>query len=565
MKELKPRRLRREARRRLLGIAAVVIVYSALTAGLYRMMAAHAQTDSPVIRVTAAGIPPMRDVVLKGGRFLVEGHPFVIKSVGWDPVRPGELPWRRSFVPSELEDDLERIRAAGFNTVRTWAALSPEELVLVGKHRLRVLQGIWVESGGDFASARFRRQTLAQVTRAVEASRWSPAILGYLVMNEPRARAVAHAGIGESRAFLREVVATVRALDPSAPIGYASWPGMEALDDSLLDFVAFNIYSHRPRVVMDEFGIRNYVRMLRETIAGGRPMLISEFGVSVSPGRPLRTPGHGGATELEQAAQLCALESDFLAEGVAGTSVFQWSDGWWKNDSVSADELAHDPMDPEEWFGLVGFQSLSDRRGTPRPALGALRDFQQVLLIEPRDGAVSGQALPISLYGDSRVHIRLQVDDAPAKDVVLRSEPGGWLTGWVAMPPRGAHALRFEIVEEGTGYRRFEHRVIQVGSDYAHLSLTASTPQVRPGQPYALALRCSGPGSADASVLVSAFSEDRPGEDRVLVHTDAKGQARVQLQAPPDPTIITIVAFYANRSTALRSGAWAAVESRRNP
>jgi hypothetical protein len=567
MKEISSLALRREARRRLIGVAAAIALYGALTAGLYRLLAARAQSDAPLVQVVAGATPPAKNVTVRDGGFLVDGQPFVVKAVGWDPVRPGELPWQRKLAPAELESDLARIAAAGFNAVRTWASLSPEELALVAKHRLRVLQGVWVPPDGDFSSPRFRRQALAQVRRAVEGSRWSPAILGYLVMNEPRAPAVARAGLERTRAFLSEVTATVRALDPSAPIGYASWPGVEALDDSLLDFVAFNLYPHRPRVVMQEFGLRNYVRMLRETVARGRPLLISEFGVSVSPGRPLRTPGRGGATEAEQAQRLRELAADFLAAGAAGTSVFQWSDGWWKNNDAAGDELTHDPHDPEEWFGLVRFEGLADRRGRPRPALAALADFQRTVLLEPRDGRLEGSAVRIRLLGAGRV--RMQVGDGPLMPVRLRPlGPGGLHEGWMGAPPPGVHTLRFEIADAAEGPVRVERRVVAVGPERGpRITVTPSRASLRPGETYGVAVRCEGPGAAGRRVIVTAFSEDRTREERVALRTDAQGRASARLRAPEEPTLLTLVAFDGGGgpAEALRAGAWAALECRENP
>jgi exo-beta-1,3-glucanase (GH17 family) len=505
MRVLTPYRMRHATRRRLLGVAACLFLYGGVTALLYRTMAAPGSGATPAVQVMAGTTPPVRNVALRDGSFFVDGERFVIQSVGWDPVRPGELPWTRGFRPEEIESDLTRIQAAGFNTVRTWAPLGSAELALAARHGLHVLQGIWVPPDGDFADADFRRRVLAEVARTVESSRWSPAVLGYLVLNEPRAGAVARAGLDATIAFLREVVATVHALDPSAPVGYASWPGMEALDDPLLDFVAFNIYPHRPRIVMDELGIPGYLTLLERTVAKGRPLVISEFGVSVSPGTAAQVPGRGGASEAEQASALCALDSLFLRCGAAGTSVFQWSDGWWKNHEIEGDENSHDPNDPEEWFGLIQFDGVEDRTGRPRPALAALERFHREVLVASRE-------------------------DAAAPGVTLGRDVGD-------APP--AHAL----------------------------SLSPARLQVPPGGRFEVHVALRGEQVAGRGITIATFAEDHPQEGCVHARTDGAGKAQGRFAAPEAETVLSVVAFENDPAipSAQRAVAWAVVEVRRLP
>jgi glycosyl hydrolase family 2 len=525
------------------GVTTSLLLYAALTAALYRGMAPSA-SGAPSVRYSPLARAPTRDIALRDGLFYLNRRPFFVRAVGWDPTRPGELPWKRQFHREELEADLQRIRSAGFNTVRTWASLGPEELEIVERHGLHVLQGIWVPPDGAFADPAFRRETLATVARAVERSRTSAAILGYLVLNEPRAKAVARSGLPAARSFLRELVTTVRALDPTAPVGYASWPGMEALDDEELDFTAFNIYPHRPRVVMDEFGLGGYVRLLKEQVAGKRPFLVSEFGISVSPGRPVPTPGRGGASEEEQARGLVQLASTFLSAGAAGTSVFQWNDGWWKNNDGPGDELTHDAMDPEEWFGLIRFAELADRRGTPRPALAALSTYQRTLLIEPRDGQVTSARIPVRIDSDGPVSLSVSVDGGPASSVVLSHEDNGFWTASLPRPPGGTrHDYRLELSTGPGTATVVEHRLLRTGAERGvHLSLAPRDVHVSPGSPFTMEVAAVG-GASGMSVSIATFTEDHYNEERISVRLDARGRARVRLRAPREDTLLTVLAF----------------------
>jgi hypothetical protein len=337
--------------------------------------------------------------------------------------------------------------------------------------------------------------------------------------------------------FLREVAAVVRALDPDAPIGFASWPGLEAIDDPLFDFVAFNLYPHRPRVVMDELGLVGYVRLLRETVARGRPLVVSEFGVSVSRGA---VAGRGGATEAEQAREIVQLAETFAQAGVAGTAVFQWSDGWWKNDDADGDEREHDPEDPEEWFGLVRFDGLADRVGSPRPALAALAAYNRAVVVEPRAGRVPPLQVPVRVFAAEDVEVVARVDGREPLALPMR-RVGPWLEGNLPVP---ATPARLDVELELRGARgeagRRVSRLLRVGADDAALALAPARRVVRPGAAFDVEVRRSGPGGGRVSV--AAFTEDRHNEDRHSVALRG-GRARVRFVAPPDETILSIIAF----------------------
>lgn len=560
MREISTGKSRNATARRLVAVLAVLTVYAGLTAALYGQMRDPTVNDDARVTVVHGAEPPQRNLAVRDGWFWVDGQRFAVRSVGWDPVRPGELPWQRAFHQGELEADLRRIREAGFNVVRTWAPLTPEELALVERHGLRVLQGVWVQPDGDFADPEFRRRTLGEVARAVEASRWSPAILGYLVLNEPRATAVATAGLEETRAFLRELVATVRAVDPSAPIGYASWPGMEALDDPLLDFVAFNVYPHRPRVVMDELGLGGYVALLRRSVARGRPLVISEFGISVSPQGEVE--GRGGATEAEQATGLVRLASSYLAAGAVGLSVFQWSDGWWKNDDGPGDETEHDEDDPEEWFGLIRFADVGDRTGEGREALAAMAANNRALLLEPRDGPVSGGPAPVVVYADEPVTLEVSVNGGQRYPVELWSGGGKVWEGKLLLPDGGERVdLSLFLMDEAGTELRQERRLLRLASPRdIRLAIEPSRLRVEPGAEFEIEVRGTGADAPGTSVSIATYTEDQYNEQRLQVALDEEGVARVRLEAPDQATLLTLLAFEDDPATppAERATSWAA-------
>jgi exo-beta-1,3-glucanase (GH17 family) len=548
----------REPGLRLLGIAIFLVAYAGLTAGVYHVIAVRRGDRGAA---TAMPLRARRDVSLRGSLFQVGGEPFLVKAVGWDPARPGELPWTRRFDASLVDADFERIRSAGFNTIRTWASMRPEELALAEKHGLRVLQGIWVPPDADFRDPATRRRVLAEVARDAEASRTSAAILGYLVMNEPRARAVARAGLDATAAFLREVVATVRAIDPGVPIGYASWPGMEALDDELLDFVGFNLYPHRPRVAMDELGIIGYTRLLQETVARGRPLVVTEFGISVS---PHRSPGgRGGASAEEQAAGLVEMDRELAAAGVAGTSVFQWNDGWWKNSDREGDEDEHDPDDPEEWFGLVAFSGAGDRIGTPRPALARLAQYNRAVLVEPASGQVAGSNVPVRIFAAEPLSTAVSIRGGPAVPLPLARTGRNWLAGTLSLPAGEVSGVEFELVNADGLLVHRESRVLAGAGHPDRIALSPARLSIRPGRPFALEVSASR-GRRTRRVVVAAYSEDRYEEQRTVVQVPPAGRALARFIAPAEETIVTVLAFEDEPRIPpeLRAAALASVEVR---
>ena len=152
------------------------------------------------------------------------------------------------------------------------------------------------------------------------------------------------AGLAATRELLRELAGAVRLADPGVPVGFASWPGLEALDEPSLDFVAANLYPFRPSGLLETVGYAGMVALWKRERAPTRPLLVSEYGLSVAPLPPL-PDAPGGVNEAEQAAGLPVLADDIARAGAGGGALFMWIDGWWKNNEAAGDEQDHDPAD----------------------------------------------------------------------------------------------------------------------------------------------------------------------------------------------------------------------------
>jgi hypothetical protein len=482
---------------------------------------------------------------VRDGRFVRDGEAFVVKGVGWDPARPGELPWSRACDLALAEQDFSRMAAAGFNTVRTWDAMTPEELALARRHGLAVLQGVWIDPATDFADPEALELALARATDVARASRGSGAVLAYMIMNEPEPAHVLSVGLDPTRRFLRRVAERIRHEHPGALVSFASWPGLELLDVPSLDFVAVNLHPFRPPELVDALGYTGMLATWRQR-AGPRPLIVSEHGISVAPVRP--APGlKGGGTEAEQAVALVELADAVMGAGAAGGCVFSWLDGWWKSDGTLHDARAHDPDDGEEWFGLVAFDRPGDREGRARPALDALRAWNRAVLTRPESGPVTGRHVVIELHApETDVDVEVSLEGAPAVLVPLDRE-GAWLRGRIGLDPRrrGPQRLDFAVVgPDGVGVRA--RRVVVPPGEADSLEVWIDGHR---GDVVARVTRPHGGSVPEETEVSVVAAETRSGRWRSwTVQAGGGGEARVALDGVAPGEVV--VAFAALRGRA---------------
>jgi hypothetical protein len=90
---------------------------------------------------------------------------------------------------------------------------------------------------------------------------------------------------------------------------------------------------------------------------------------------------------------------------------------------------------------------------------------------------------------------------------------------------------------------------------------------VRPGSVFSVDLRMHGSGAAFAHATVAAFSEDRFTEESVRVRTDRFGRAHLELEAPDEETLLTVLAYDGDPAipSSQRAADWSVVEVRRFP
>jgi hypothetical protein len=196
--------------------------------------------------------------------------------------------------------------------------------------------------------------------------RSKPALLAYELGNEIGGDVLQARSEAPILAGLQRLYTAVKAADPAHPVSSANWPPARNLNLGFLDFISFNVYPLWPPEV-PAMGFGRYVDSVLRPIAGGKPLLLSEFGANTT------EAGRDGQARLIRESW-----DGLLKAGAAGGFVFEFADEWWKNYNNPArpgdwwtrvpapdDELQHDD-DPEENYGLVE----ADR--TPKPAFTAV-------------------------------------------------------------------------------------------------------------------------------------------------------------------------------------------------
>ncbi|MDX2165657.1 MAG: glycosyltransferase [Deltaproteobacteria bacterium] len=293
---------------------------------------------------------------LEAGRLSARGKFFFrgaekqfLQSVTYGPFAPGE-DGTQFPRPALAQRDFALMRELGANAIRTFTVPPTWLLDLAGQFGLGVLVGLpWTEHVAFLESPRVVAEVRGAVRDGVRRCQRHPAIQAYFVGNEIPPDIVRWLGAERVQAFVESLADTVKQDDPQALVSYANFPPTEYLDLASLDFVSFNVYLHR------EPDFRRYLMRL-QNLAGDKPLVLTEFGVDSMREGP------------EHQAEILARQVRAAFElGVAGTSIFSWTDDWFTGG-----------FQVEDWaFGLV------DRERNRKPAFTAVQRLYRQSLPPP--------------------------------------------------------------------------------------------------------------------------------------------------------------------------------------
>jgi hypothetical protein len=122
-------------------------------------------------------------VQVVGRQLLVDGQPYQIKGVGYNPVPIGEVHW--SMADTRLyERDFQELKDMNCNTIRTWRKVNETLLNYADIHDLKVCAGFWVNTDLDFANPTVRNSVLLDFKKYVYKFKDHPALLLWAIGNE---------------------------------------------------------------------------------------------------------------------------------------------------------------------------------------------------------------------------------------------------------------------------------------------------------------------------------------------------------------------------------------------
>lgn len=349
---------------------------------------------------------------LKNDFFYIDGEKFFIKGIGYEVgAYPGMLPWARPFNADVLRSDMQRIKDAGFNTIRTWTHFTNQELQVIQEFGLKIIMGVWSDPAGDFSDPAFVNSSLQIVEDVMAYSRNYDNIIAYLIMNEPMPDHIFEIGYSHLYTLWKQTIQIIHTMHPGRPVSFSNTCVGDFIDPQIFDFSAQNIYPYNPATVNHSHLYPAYVNSIYQQRTDDHPLVITEYGLSVSP-TGTGNWGYGGNTTAEQEAGILYMYRSLIDGYASGSCVFNYSDGWWK----AGDEFVHND-DAEEWFGLVEYTSAGDLYGTPRIVWDSLTTYNRAIINFPKNEGIYTSQVPVEIFfQDTIARFEVSIDNTMVMD-----------------------------------------------------------------------------------------------------------------------------------------------------
>lgn len=321
------------------GIGRLCVVFAVLILISSLPSVSFADQPVPSISSSRARSAAAGQVTIRDGRILIDGTPFRIRGINYNPTPIGT----DIIDPGAPKFDLPRIAALGANTVGTyhlglaeWGGLSDvttgevfyDALYPVAEaDNLKILVGYFSNHTMDWTNrARVARVT-TQYQQLVLKARRRPSTLLYLIGNEVFEKL---SNDDQRRAYavwIGEMVAWTQINDPAHPVVYAdsqSLPGLKWLK------------SHAP--TLGVYGINNYAFTSPESLSTiltaqsrawpGKPILLHEWGTDSWKAQRGVTDERAQSERLNELAAAVQAVSGDLTHPFIGSLYFAYNDEW---------------------------------------------------------------------------------------------------------------------------------------------------------------------------------------------------------------------------------------------
>ena len=320
---------------------------------------------------------------------------------------------------------------------------------------MKLIMGIDVKPDRDYGEPQFVKDCEDSLRQVLSYSRKYDCIITYLILNEPQTDHL-HQVSGKAFIHLMQTLMNmIHQEHPGIPVTISANAMIsDYLDENLFDVYAYNGYDHTEAQTAT-MGFKDYIRGLYELDGRKKPLIITEFGYSVSHRGYGR---YGGNTLTQQRDGLLANYRDLLDAGAVGLCPFYYADGWWKG----GDPANHNPEQPEEWFGFWGYRDAQDKYGTPRPVWFALRDYMKALIISPKNKAIyTNSTIPLELYTDPDVKkVVVKVNDRAIYSQAIKH--AGYFAGQLSLSPKGIEDLELAFEFYNNSDRLIKTESIQI-------------------------------------------------------------------------------------------------------
>jgi len=370
-------------------------------------------------RQIICGHAPLRAMpitVSKDGFITKDGKKIFVKAIGYGCRRPkGEPSFSPKHDHGHLEADLQRIKDAGYNTVRTWQPFSEKALKIVESHGFLLIMGLcgWnphrLTPGHD---PEFKEKWKQNIQKTLSYSKRSDNIIGYLIANEPQPDMVQRNGWHSTLAAWKEATEYIHAEHPGPLVSISHCGiGFCFAEFEEFDCGCYNLYCSSAGTEA-LFGYQGFVAALRKLKSADKPLFVTEFGIPCLPhlkGKP-NGPGviyhNKGQDQEKQAEANVYMYKSLVDGGATGACMFMFADKWgWDADG----KPSHGKDDTEQHFGLIEWKDADDTVGMERKTWKAIKEFMAGIITEPKSLEIYSTQVPLEVFVNASLVTRMDV------------------------------------------------------------------------------------------------------------------------------------------------------------